>query len=680
MKMPRVDYETILCRGGMDQITPTLNLKPGVCRSAINFECATTGGYTRIGGYERLDGRPSPSAATFLVLTVSGASTLTLGVTITGATSGATGVLIAQTATTFVLTKVVGTFNGTEGLTSGLAVGTQTGFGSVATTKLFAQYKALAADNYRADIAKPTGSGAALGAFMFNDVKYCFRNNAGGTAAVMFKSTTSGWSAITFGEELSFTAASTQPVEGATVTQGSVTAVVRRVVLQSGAFLGGTAAGRLIIDTRAGGNFVAGAFTAGFTATASGAATAITLLPNGKFQFDISNFSGSAGTIRVYGCDGVNRGFEWDGTTFVPITTGQTSDTPKFVAVHKKQLFWAMGSSVVHSAPGLPYDYTALSGASEIATGDTVTGMQVQPGSQTTGAIAIYNRSNTLILYGTGVSSWNLVALNTGTGCIPYTAENLSQSYTLDDRGVFGMATSLNYGNFEQTALTAAIRPFIVQHRSSAVCSVLCREKSQYRVYFSDGTGLHLTIVNGKYLGAMPIYYTINAGSTPAGLYNAWSGTASNGDEVILGCGTDGYVYQLDKGTSFDGANLGASLTLNFDSVKSPRILKRYRKAALEMIGASYAEVSFFYSLGYGRSDIPQPGSSTYSASMLSSNWDTSSWDAFFWDSSDLVPTECEMSGTAENAALTFASGENYIDSYTINSIIVHYTPRRGLR
>ncbi len=306
--------------------------------------------------------------------------------------------------------------------------------------------------------------------------------------------------------------------------------------------------------------------------------------------------------------------------------------------------------------------------------------MLVQPGSQTTGTMAIYQRSNTLMLYGTGVSSWNLVLFNTGTGCIPYTAENMAESYTLDDRGVIGMQPSLNYGNFEQNTLTAAMQPFIAQHRSKAVCSVLCREKSQYRVYFSDGTGLHITVVNGKYMGAMPVFYPINSDTVPAGLSNAWSGTASNGDEVILGCGTDGYVYQLDKGTSFDGANLGASLTLNFDSVRSPRLLKRFRKAALEMQGASYTEVDFFYNLGYGDSALPQVMPITYSANMLNSTWGTMVWGTFFWGLSDLVPTECEMGGTAENVALSFASSNDYIESYTINSIIIHFTPRRGKR
>jgi hypothetical protein len=40
-------------------------LPPGIARRAANFECSITGGYTRIEGYERFDGRPSPSAAVY---------------------------------------------------------------------------------------------------------------------------------------------------------------------------------------------------------------------------------------------------------------------------------------------------------------------------------------------------------------------------------------------------------------------------------------------------------------------------------------------------------------------------------------------------------------------------------------------------------------------------------------
>lgn len=687
---PPVRYEVVKMAGGLDLVTPTLNLQPGVCRAALNFECAPTGGYTRIGGYERFDGRPAPSSAQALVLAISRLATPTLGSVVTGVLSGASGVLVAQALTSFVLTKVSGAF--TEGealLVAGAQVATLVRLSGADTQKALAQYKAAAANAYRDDITAPPGSGPALGAFCFDDVVYAFRNSEDGLSAGLWRSSPAGWVAVPLGEELAFTGASAPPDEGSTVTQGAVSAVVLRVVLQSGAYAGGTAAGKLIIGERTGGDFTAGAFTAGFAATCSGAQSAITLAPNGKYQFEQANFAGSASTVRVYGCDGKNRAFEFDGEVFVPIDTGTSPDAPAFLAVHKKHLMLAIGSSLVHSAPGLPYDFTAISGAAEIATGDTITGFLVQPGAQTTAALAVFQRSNTLVLYGTGTADWNLVPLNTGTGAIPYTAQNMAQSYVLDDRGVFQMATTLNYGNFAQATLTASIRPFLISKRSKAVASVLCREKSQYRLYFSDGSGLHLTVVNGQFLGAMPIFYPINRGQSQAGLHNAWSGTLANGDEILLGCGTDGFVYRLDKGTSFDGENIEFSLTTNFASINSPRVIKRYRKLALEMGGlsyseaASYAEIRFAYLPGYGNSMRYAPADGAdYATDTTSPKFDDPAvrWDSFFWDGSGVSPTECEMVGSAENVALVFSGASDSFESFTINSAIIHYSLRRGLR
>ena len=698
IKTAPIRYEAIPVNGGLDLITPLLETPPGVCRAAINHEAATTGGATRIKGYERLDGRPAPSAAVYHILTVAGNTIPAIGATITGAISGATGVLLAQTIGTFVLSKVTGTFNGTEGLlVSGSTVATQTGFAGAADEAQSAQYTALAANLYRADIGAVPGSGPVRGAFCYQDAIYAFRDNVGATASVMYKATTGGWSAVAFLNEVLFTAGgNVAPADGATLTQGAVTATVSRVVRRSGAWVGtpGTAAGALIIGASMGGSFAAGAatLTGGVNITLSGAPAAIAMLPGGKFDFEEANFSGAAATTRVYGCDGKNRGWEWDGTTFVPITTGQATDTPTFVAVQKEQLFWAFGASLQHSAPGLPYDYTAISGASEIATGDTITGMLVQPGAQTTATMAVFQAKNTLMLYGTGVSNWNLTLFNTGTGAFAWTQQNMSQTYFMDRYGVAGLATTLNFGNFEQATLTVKIQPLILQLQSLVACSTLCRSKSQYRIFFSNGMGLYLTIVNvgyfssvtgyvmsdntSGYMGAMPVWFPITGG-----VFQAWSGSYASGEELILLCGADGFLYRAEKGTSFDGAAIGASITLHHDSMKSPRVVKRYRKCAVELQGSSYAGVSFSYNLGYGKTDYSQPLPSVpYGNNLLPSNWDSANWDQFFWDSTNLAPMECEMGGSAENVALTFTSNSDSTDSYTINSVIVHYSLRRALR
>lgn len=676
IQMPRVMYDTIALKGGLDLVTPTLSLPPGALKDSVNYECAVTGGYTRIVGYERRDGHTAPSSVTYQILTLASfVSTPAVGDTIVGQTSAATAVVAVVTATALVVTKVTGAFTTEVVKVGATTIGTISALGGGVTSENDAVYTNAAADIYRADILAVPGSGAVRGVFFFDDVLYAFRDNVGATACVLHEETASGWSAVTLYNEVSFTAGSGSIADGQTVTRGANTATIKRVVLQSGTFEAGTAAGRLIITTPAPGSFSAGSGTTsgGGALTISGAETAITLLPGGRYETEIANFTGSAATRRVYGCDGVNRGFEFDGTVFVPVVTGASPDTPRHVAALKEHLMWAIGASVVHSAPGLPYNYQVVSGAGEIAIGADITGLAVQRGTQAAGAMAIYVRNNTSVLYGTSAADWNLIAFGTGTGAIRYSVQNMFETFAFDDRGIMSLSTTQNFGNFDQATLTSNIQRLINERRTRIVASSINREKSQYRVFFNDGYGLYLTILNGKYLGAGPVSFAHIASCS-------CSGETSAGESVSFIGSTNGYVYQLDKGTSFDGDAISASMTLNFNATKSPRMRKRYRKASIEVSGTGFAAVSFGYSLGYGTDAIDQPGATTYGSSFQAAAWDSFSWDAFIWDGRTLLPTEAEMAGTAENVAITLGSGTDYIPSYTINSIILHYSVRRGLR
>ena len=673
--MPAVRYAPIHLGGGLDLLTPTLSAPPGICRDALNFECSVTGGYTRAPGYERFDGRPSPSAATYTTLNITGSTSPALGVTITGGSSSAHGVLIAQTATKFILTKCSGVFTNGENLTSSGTVAVLTDYGAEANMKTGAQYRSSAADLYRADINKPTGSGAVRGVFVYNDLVYCFRDDAGATYNALYVSSSTGWTLVPFFKKISFTAGSVAPAEGTTLTQGGVTATVKRVVLQNGAWLGGTAVGIIVIDAVSGGHFSAGAATGGATLTISGAEVAISRLPGGKLDCDIYNFGGSSATKRVYGADGVNPAFEFDGTVYLPIYTGASVDTPKYAIAHRNHLMLTVGSSVLASAPGLPYDFTTGSSASEIAVGDTITGIITLPGTQSTAAMAVYTSSSTFVLYGTGYATWSLTPFNTGTGAMDYSAQNMAQTLVLDSRGVIDMGTTLNYGNFQQDTLTSNIRTFINERRSYLSCSTLNRDKSQYRIYYSDGYALFLTLVNGKFIGAMPQYYPISGG-----IYQAWECQFIDNTQKIFAAGSDGYVYQMDTGTSHDGAAITARLTLNYSALGNSRMLKRFRRASVEVQGSSYAEFDFSYLLGYSSASINQASPAAYSTSLSSVFWDSFTWDSFVWDGATISPSECEMTGTGENISLVFSSNNNYSDEFTLNSAIIHFTERRALR
>ncbi len=679
--MAPVKYDVIQMHGGLDQVTPTLSKKAGVCVNAFNFEVAINGGYTRIAGYERFDGRPSPSAATYIILPVVFSGSTVTGDTVTGVTSGATGVVCAQTATQIVITKVVGTFNAAEVLNVlGSPVATTNGGPAGAFDfKTDATYLGAAAEIYRSDIVMPTGSGAIRGGFHYNSVNYCFRDNAGATACNLWKSTASGWSQITFGKSLAFTAGTAIIADGAAIVGGTsgATATVARVVLETGAW-GAAATGQLILTGVTGTFQAAEAIKVGGVskATASGAQTQITLLPGGHYETCISNFGGATNTLKVYGCDGINKGWEFDGTTFLQINSTMSPDTPNFVVAHKNYLFYAFGASVQFSAVGFPYAWSPILGAGEIGMGDTVSGFLIQPGTSAGSTLAIYTHTNTYMLYGStfgGGGDAKLTPYNTGTGARPYTAQNMLNSYVLDERGVIALATSLNYGNFESSTLTHLMWPFIREHGSLAIASVVSREKSQYRVFFSDGYGLFLTIVNNEVVGCMPVLF-------PDSVTCCWNDTDSTGKEFIWFGSAGGHVMQMETGTSFDGVAIQAYLQTAFNASGSPRLLKRYRKASFEVEGNGYSEFTFGYDLGYQSPNITAASDVTYANNLAASAWDSFTWDFFTWDGVLLAPAECEMLGTAENCALRILSNSALWQSFTLNSAVIHYSPRRGLR
>jgi hypothetical protein len=666
--------------GGLDVVTPPLELPPGFVRSALNYEVGINGGYSPIVGYERSDGRPKPSDASYAIIGATITGAYAVGNTVTGLTSGATGVIAAATATSFILTKRNATaFQNPESLQiGGITIATSTSLAIVdgaTTAKLHAQYKNAAADIYRADITAVPGSGSVLGVVLYNDVQYAFRNNAGGTASVLHKSSAAGWVAVTMFYEVSFTAGNGAiPAEGAVITQGANTATVKRVVTQSGSWSGGTAAGRFIITNPAPGNFVAGAFTAGVVANCSGAATAITLAPGGRYGFVIDNFGGALGTKRVYGCDGANRGFEFDGTIYVPISTGMTTDTPSHVHVHKYQLFFSFDSSSQHSGPGTPYIWVPILGAAELAVGDTITGFAKLPGAATTSAMAIYSRNRTSVLYGNNASDWNLTVFAEEQGALAHSVQRVV-GYTLvmDDRGMTAFATSQVYGNFESATISQRVNPWIKPKLNNVKASSIARDKNQYRIFFGDKSALFITFNGLKLKGMMPItlLHTVEC---------IWSGEMLDGTEAIYFGSSDGMVYQMEKGTSLDGEDLESYIYLAWDSSKSARQKKRYKRAFFEASGDGYAEFQFRYELGYGSTEIAQPDDQSAALDFTPSYWDSFVWDGFIWDGAAISPSSLSMEGSAKNVSLILHSKSDYFSPITFSGAIIHYIPRRGLR
>lgn len=208
-------------------------------------------------------------------------------------------------------------------------------------------------------------------------------------------------------------------------------------------------------------------------------------------------------------------------------------------------------------------------------------------------------------------------------------------------------------------------------HRANTTCAVLNRERSQYRVFFSDGAGLYATLLNGEFLGAMPVQF-----DHP--VMCAWNEPGST-EETYFGS-TDGFVYRMDVGSSFDGNAIPFTLELAYADQGGSRVRKRYRRCSLEMQGSGYAEFDFGYTLSYGSEDADQPVLHTVASSTKPAYWDAFTWDAFTWDGRQVAPTEIEMEGTGESVSIALSGQSALWPSFTVNSVTLHYSTRRLTR
>lgn len=670
--------EYVRFSGGLDQLSPAISIPPGAALTAHNYVPGVEYGYERIKGIERYNGKPSPSDATYLYCTVALTGSVSVGDTITGVTSSATGLVVVASTGVLVVTKVTGSFSSATEYFQVAAV-TVGAFTSLPSLKGYptgvdnATALNLAADEYRADIAAPTGSGAIRGLGLLRGVLYCFVDNAGGTAGLIYKATASGWSAITLYQTISFTGGNLAIADGATITQAvsGATGVVKRQVLESGSYAGSNAAGRFILTSVTGTFDATNALQTGAVtrATASSLLTAITIAAGGRYEIVEHNFSGSTDTIALYGADGVNKAFEFDGDVYIPINTGMTTDTPLHIVAHKKMLMLTFRSSLQNSAIGYPFQWTAISGAAEIATGQNITGMLTQPGD----VLAIATRNSTYQLQGSSTADFVLAYISNEVGAIPYSLQNMASAYWLDDRGVMHISRTLDYGNFNNATVSRRIQTLIDAMRIVLTASSVSKTTNQIRFYGSDGTGIAMAATSG-FKG---IEHEFTSFKYPINVNCAVSGEDANGKDVVFLGGDDGMVYQADKGTSFDGVDIEAFIRLPFNHSKSPSVIKQYRKAILEMSANGYSEIRIHPDFSYGNADISQHQLESSVIQGTGGVYDVSYYEACYYDSQVIASPEMQISGSGTNMSLVFYCKSQIDQGHTLHGVTIHYTPRR---
>jgi hypothetical protein len=698
-----------LLRGGMDLVTPAAAMPGGHVIGGVNYE-AVADGYARVGGYERLDGRMKPHLASYWILRFTeGVDPVWPGETVTGASTDAAALVLADSVTTgeygasvpawgadlmlwgsdpiwwgdpaagyLVLTELVGQFEAGETVTVGAG---QVGIAAdeaqeqgAPTDAEQVEYLAAAVERRRALIQAVPGSGPVRGAAFFGGEAYAIRNNAGGTAGVLHRATSSGWAAITPNPIVAFTAGTARFADGETLTRGGATATIQRQVTTGGDYSGGTATGYLVLSG------VSGTFTAGVATSASGSATIAgapavpAIPPGGRYDFTSNNFKGVPGGARLYMAGGVGRAFEFsrnpDVLAQVRAISDEALDKPTHVAHFQKHLFLAYGESgsVLHSGTGEPLDFRTTAGGGEIKFGATFTGFAES--AATTLVFAGLERMSYLV--GTSAADFDLRELSEDSGARDWTIQNVGRPIYMDAIGIRDLSTADTLGGWRRGTLTTLVEPLFRAKKPVALASVRVRAKDQYRVYWRGGDGLNL-YVGREGAEAMPL-------RLPVEVNCAASGLDADGAEVVLLGAANGFVYEADVGTSFDGAEIEALIRLAYNHAGSPYRNKVFHSGKLELEGFGRVELAVVAEYGYGDPALAVADEALANVSAGGGLYDLADWDRFVWSGHDQGMAFFDLHGFGPNVSIALASKTATEQPHTLSTLVLNVSPRGMVR
>jgi len=385
----------------------------------------------------------------------------------------------------------------------------------------------------------------------------------------------------------------------------------------------------------------------------------------------VYNFYGSLDSVRLYGRDGVNKEFEFDGTVYVPIETGMGGIRASHVACHKYHLIYSFESSVQISGIGEPYKWTPLFGAAELGTGDLVTNFIAVPGSETNAALMITCRDSVSVLYGSSSADWKIVKVSEGYGAQAFSSATIFGTISFDRDGFVSYSPTDVFGNFANEQVSRAIEPLV--KNATVLCSVLTRNRSAYKCFFSDGLFVSAIKVGRKAISWMSGDYgkqiDVAVGGEIAGQYRVFLGDS------------EGWVFEADVGRSFDGEVIDASMRLVNVPYGGPFTLSQFRLIELQTEASTAFELALgteFYDFNaeeVGDTIItPNNFQKQYGTGLF---WDFNSWDRAYWDGASANRVVYDICGQGRSLAILLSSRSDRELPHTLRSAIVTFSPRR---
>ena len=385
--------------------------------------------------------------------------------------------------------------------------------------------------------------------------------------------------------------------------------------------------------------------------------------------------------------DGANKlfSFRMEGTGALSSRTFFTSEITvdgtngvKYIAIHDHHLI-ASGvennlNTVYYSVYNDPDNFTG-SGAGSVTISDQVQGIK---GFRTDLIVFAENSIHKLININDS-SNIRIDPITENVGCLSgYSVQEIGGDLIfLAPDGLRTVAGTARIGDVELGTVSKAIQPLITDLTESInsyiISSIVLREKSQYRLFYTDTSKTNSQqrgIIGTLRPNGFQWSETRGIESTEIG-----SGFNENGIEEYYHGDTNGYVYVHDSGNDFDGSNILARYATPDYDYGDLGTLKTLHYMRVSASAEGVVEPDVQVRFEYGNTNIPQPPElfdlgtidppSLFGEALFNTN-------VFGGAENPMIRVALQGSGTSNN--FTFISEDNKAP-YTINGLYVDFIP-----
>jgi len=395
-----------------------------------------------------------------------------------------------------------------------------------------------------------------------------------------------------------------------------------------------------------------------------------TMVGVSKVRFTNFNFTAKKTVLT----DGINPAATYDGTTYTQITHANAPTDPKYAVDYANHLFLAGDpahpSKLFFSAPLAETDFATGNGAGVINVGFDVVAVK-----QFRDSIYIFGTNSIKALKGTSSANFTVTGVTHDLGCLATDSviEIGGDLIFLSQDGIRPISGTSRIGDVELETISKKIQSVFndisLQQDLNGLSSVVIRQKSQFRIFFSasEAQGIIGGIRKAQEGFAFEFGQILGIEATCAA-----SGYLGQYEYVIHGTST-GKVHRQETGDSFAGQNIFSIYQSPFLYMENPEQRKIFYKVTTYLRSEGNNEIVLSTVYDYDDNDAYNPSNYTMTTVGASAYFNEATYNSTAIYSGNPSPIRTtNISGSGKSVSFKYVTNSQDA-SHSIQGLVLTY-------